>query len=88
MLRTNGIQPSYFNGPFKGQIHISKRTAIQCITIKHRTLKKCDLRQVGGFLKNLDENLDVILSNNDVTHDCIDDIVSVEEEGGGWRERE
>jgi hypothetical protein len=52
-------------------------TAIQCITIKHRTLKKCDLRQVGGFLKNLDENLDAILSNNDVTHDCIDDIVSV-----------
>jgi hypothetical protein len=39
-------------------------------------LKKCDLRQVGGFLKNLDENLDAILSNNDVTHDCIDDIVS------------
>ena len=51
-------------------------------------MKICDLRQVGGFLKYLDENLDVILSNNDVIHNCIDDIVSVEEEGGGWWEWE
>jgi hypothetical protein len=34
---TSWIQPSYFNGPFKGQKKASKGTANQCITIKHRT---------------------------------------------------
>ena len=30
----------------------------------------------NGRVKDLDEKLDAILSHNDVTHDCIDDIVS------------
>ena len=30
----------------------------------------------NGWVKTLDEKLDAMLSNNDVTHDCIDDIVS------------
>ena len=30
----------------------------------------------NGRVKDLDEKLDAILSHDDVTHDCIDDIVS------------
>jgi hypothetical protein len=30
----------------------------------------------NGLVKDLDEKLDAMLSHDDVTHDCIDDIVS------------